>query len=131
MTDFISGAVALFVTVPLIGYIVMFILSKQVTKNHRLSVLRAIDFSTLLFIISVHFLIHIIWGQSFLWVIFLFLILLAFCFVLLHWKYKQEINFPRVFKGYWRMNFFLFLFAYLVLIIVGLYQRVSGIVAFL
>jgi hypothetical protein len=129
MTNIISLAAGLLVTIPLAGYLVMFIFSKQLTGNHRKSVHIAIDFSTLLFIFSVHFLIVLIWEESFLWLILLFLIFLAIVFVLIHWKLRQEINFAKVFRGYWRFNFLLFFFVYLILIIVGLYQRISWLIA--
>jgi hypothetical protein len=128
MTGFISGTVAVLVTVPLVGYLIIFVLSKQLTKNHRRSVQRAIDFSTLLLIISVHFLVLTIWEQSFLWLILIILIIHALVFVFIHWKFRQEIDFFRVFRGYWRMNFLLFFFAYVVLIIFGIFQRVNGLV---
>lgn len=131
MTGFLSVAAATLVTLPLVGYLLMFIFSKQLTKNHKRSVQRAIDFSTLLLIISNHFLIVVIWGKSFLWLILLILITLAIIFVLYHWKVRQEIEYTRVFKGYWRMNFLLFFFSYVVLIIYGIVQRVSGVVAIL
>jgi len=127
--SFLSVAAATLITLPLVGYLLIFILNKQITKNHKRSVQRAIDFSTLLLIISNHFLIVVIWGESFLWLIFLILIVLALVFVLYHWKVRQEIEYSRVFKGYWRMNFLLFFFSYLVLIIFGIVQRVSGVVA--
>jgi len=127
--SFLSVAAATLITLPLVGYLLIFILNKQITKNHKRSVQRAIDFSTLLLIISNHFLIVVIWGESFLWLIFLILIVLALIFVLYHWKVRQEIEYSRVFKGYWRMNFLLFFFSYLVLIIFGIVQRVSGVVA--
>ncbi len=131
MTSFLAVAVATLVTLPLVGYLLIFILNKQLTKNHKRSVQRAIDFSTLLLIIANHFLIVVIWGESFLWLIFLILIVLALIFVLYHWKVRQEIEYSRVFKGYWRMNFLLFFFSYVVLLIVGIVQRVSGVVAIL
>ncbi|MGM0902606.1 MAG: DUF3397 domain-containing protein [Bacillota bacterium] len=131
MTGFLSVAAATLVTLPLVGYLLMFIFSKQLTKNHKRSVQRAIDFSTLLLIISNHFLIVVIWGKSYLWLILLILITLAIIFVLYHWKVRQEIEYTRVFKGYWRMNFLLFFFSYVVLIIYGIVQRVSGVVAIL
>jgi hypothetical protein len=131
VTGFLSVAAATLVTLPLVGYLLMFIFSKQLTKNHKRSVQRAIDFSTLLFIISNHFLIVVIWGKSFLWLILLILITLAIIFVLYHWKVRQEIEYTRVFKGYWRMNFLLFFSSYVVLIIYGIIQRVSGVVAIL
>jgi len=131
VTVFLSVAAATLVTLPLVGYLLMFIFSKQLTKNHKRSVQRAIDFSTLLLIISNHFLIVVIWGKSFLWLIFLVLITLALIFVLYHWKVRQEIDYTRVFKGYWRMNFLLFFCSYVVLILYGIVQRVSGVVAIL
>jgi hypothetical protein len=124
VAEFISMIAATFVTVPLAGYLIVFIFSKHLTKNHRRSVHRAIDFSTLLFIISVHFLIMIICEKSFLWLIMLILVILALTFVVIHWKYRQEVDFLRVFRGYWRFNFLLFSLAYLVLIVLGLFQRV-------
>jgi len=129
MTGFISVAAAALVTVPLVGYLIIFILSKQLTGNHRLSVHRAIDFSTFLLILSVHFLIVVIWERSFLWLIMLILITLALIFVVFHWKYRQEIDFSRIFKGYWRINFLLFSLAYIILIIFGLYQRLAVLIA--
>ena len=125
MVDFFSWAAALFVTVPLAGYIIIFVLSKQLTGNHRRSVQRAIDASTIFFILAVHFLARVIWNQSYLWLIVLFMIILAIVFVCLHWKIRQEIDVARVFRGYWRFNFLLFFFAYLVLVVFGLYQRLS------
>ena len=125
MIDFFSWAAALLVTVPLAGYIMVFVLSKQLTGNHRRSVQRAIDFTTVFFILAVHFLVMVIWHQSYLWLIVLFLIFLALIFVFLHWKIRQEIDYARVFKGYWRFNFLVFFLAYLVLLVFGLYQRLS------
>lgn len=129
MISFFSSIIAAFVTIPLLGYLVVFIVCKQVIKQHKKSVHIALDVSTLLFIISVHFLILAIFEQSFLWVIILFLLVLAIIFVLLHWKIKHEINIPLVFKGFWRFNFLLFFTAYIVLTVLGLIQSVSLFVA--
>lgn len=128
MAGFISFIIATLVTLPLVGYLLMFIFSKQISKNHKRSVQRAIDFSTLLLIISTHFLVMVIWNQSYLWLILLILIVLAILFVLFHWKFRQEIEYTRVFKGYWRMNFLLFSLAYVVLILFGLVQRILVVV---
>ncbi|WNS77071.1 DUF3397 domain-containing protein [Bacillus sp. DTU_2020_1000418_1_SI_GHA_SEK_038] len=129
MISFFSSIIATFVTIPLLGYFLVFIICKQVTKQHKKSVHMALDVSTFLFIISVHYLILAIWEQSFLWVIFLSLLVLAIIFVLLHWKIKHEINLPLVFRGFWRFNFLLFFTAYVVLTVIGLIQSVSGFVA--
>ncbi|PLR80981.1 MULTISPECIES: DUF3397 domain-containing protein [Bacillus] len=125
MESVFSFLIATFVTAPLLGYILIFVIAKQLTKNHRSSVQLAIDISTILLIISVHFLIVTIWDKSFLWIILLGMISIAIGFVLLHWKIKHEINLASLFKGFWRFNFLLFFSAYILLIIFGLIQRVS------
>lgn len=125
MPGIFSAFVATLITVPMIGYIAVFIISKQITGNHRRSVNLAIDLSTFLLVLSVHFLIITIWDKSFLWLILLVLFGLAALFVLIHWKYKEEIVLPKVFKGFWRFNFLLFFSAYVILVLFGLFQRLT------
>ncbi|MGA9225228.1 MAG: DUF3397 domain-containing protein [Mesobacillus sp.] len=125
MPGIFSAVVATLITVPMVGYLAVFIISKQITGKHRRSVNLAIDFSTLLLVLSVHFLIITIWGKSFLWLILLVLFGLAAIFVLIHWKYKEEIVMPKVFKGFWRFNFLLFFSAYVILVLFGLFQRLT------
>ncbi|WP_423409952.1 DUF3397 domain-containing protein [Heyndrickxia sp. MSNUG] len=125
MPGIFSAFVATLITVPMVGYLAVFIISKQISGNHRRSVNLAIDFSTLLLVLSVHFLIITIWGKSFLWLILLVLFGLAAIFVLIHWKYKEEIVLPKVFKGFWRFNFLLFFSAYVILVLFGLFQRLT------
>jgi hypothetical protein len=83
----------------------------------------ALDYTTLLYIISVHFLMVILWGKSFFWLIILVVLVVAMVFVLVHWKVKQEIIVKRVWRGFWRFNFILFFFAYFVLTFYGLVSR--------
>ncbi|WP_415812485.1 DUF3397 domain-containing protein [Mesobacillus thioparans] len=123
MPGFFSALVAALITVPIIGYLAVFIITKQITGNHRRSVNLAIDFSTFLLVLSVHFLILTIWGKSFLWLILIILFGLAAIFVWIHWHYKEEIVLPKVFKGFWRFNFLLFSSAYIILVLFGLYKR--------
>ncbi|WP_071395438.1 DUF3397 domain-containing protein [Bacillus tuaregi] len=125
MTGFFSSIIATFVTIPLLGYIIVFVISKLITKQHRKAVRIAIDVTTFLFILSVHYFIMAIWDTSFLWVILIIMLLVAIVFVIVHWKVKHEIHFSKVFKGYWRFNFLLFGFIYIILIIYGLVHRVS------
>lgn len=129
MSSIFSSIIATFVTIPLLGYLLVFIISKQVTRQHRRSVHIALDVSTLLFVISVHYLILAIWEQSYLWVIILAMLFIAIIFVFIHWRVKQEINLPLVFRGYWRFNFLLFFTVYVVLIVIGLVQSVTSFVS--
>lgn len=109
--------------VPLLGFIIIFFLYKMITKNSRKSFHLALDLSTILFILSVHFLTMTIWGESFFGLIVIFLILIAMAFVVVHWKVKGEIVLNKVFKGFWRFNFLIFFFAYITLAVYGLLHR--------
>jgi hypothetical protein len=119
-----SSIIASFVTIPLLGYIIVFVISKCITKKHQKSVRIALDFTTSFLIIAVHYYITAIWGISLLWVIFIVMILVAILFVIIHWKTKHEIDFVKVLKGFWRFNFLLFSCAYFLLLIYGLISRV-------
>lgn len=126
MGAIISNIIAAIITIPLLGYFLVFIISKLVLKNHRKAVRVAIDLSTLLLVIAVHHLIIVIWHQSYLWLLLILMILIAVVFVIIHWKTKHEILLLPILKGIWRMNFLLFLTAYMFLIAFGLIQRLSS-----
>jgi hypothetical protein len=120
---FISSIITIFLTVPLLGFITIFIINKLITKNARKSFHKALDYSTILFIMAVHFLVITIWGKSLFWLILLVLIIIAMVFVLIHWKIKGEIILPKVFKGFWRFNFLIFFIAYVSLTLFGILHR--------
>ena len=130
MSEVISSIIATFVTIPLLGYIIVFVISKLITRNHRKSVKIAIDVTTLLFVIACHYFIMAIWGISIFWMIILFMILIAIIFVIAHWKLKHEIQFIKVFKGFWRFNFLCFGLIYIFLFAYGLILRISMAVTF-
>ncbi|MFP5111175.1 DUF3397 domain-containing protein [Bacillaceae bacterium C204] len=123
MITFLTSIISIFFALPFLGFLLVFFGVKLVTNNTRKSVHRALDSTTILFVISVHFLIVTIWGKSFFWLIILTMILIAMVFVLVHWKVKEEIILKKVMKGFWRFNFILFLFAYLTLTLYGLINR--------
>ncbi len=125
MSGIFSSIIASFVTIPLLGYIIVFVISKWLTKKHHKSVRVALDLTTFFLVIAVHYLIKVIWGLSLFWVICIVMILVAIMFVVIHWKTKQEIDFAKVFRGFWRFNFLLFSLVYLLLLIYGLISRVS------
>lgn len=129
MSELFANVIAAFITVPLLGFIVIYFVSKKIFKNSRRAFHLAIDWSTILLILSVNQIIFVLWQKSFLWAIFLVLILVALVFVFIHWKTKHEIVFQPIFKGFWRMNFLLFFTAHLFLLILGLFQRVSDLLS--
>lgn len=125
MISIISSFIAILITIPIMVYLLVFVISKQFTKSHRKSVHLALDVSTIFFILSVHFLVVTIWGHSFLWAIFIFMLCCAIIFLIINWKLKGEIIFTRFFKGFWRFSFLIFFVAYVALTLYGLIQSVN------
>ncbi|MED4226099.1 DUF3397 domain-containing protein [Neobacillus cucumis] len=123
MSTIFSSVLTLFFALPILGTILVFIVIKFILKSTKRSLHLALDYTTLLYIISVHFLIVTLWGKSFFWLIILVMLVLAMVFLLVHWKVKEEIIVKRVWKGFWRFNFILFFAAYFLLTFYGLVSR--------
>lgn len=124
MSSLIAGFAATIITLPVIGWLIFYIIMKLITNDNKKSFFFAVNISTFLLIFSVHFIAKEIWGQSFLGIILAVLIGIAMVFVFLHWKFRQEIQFRRVMRGFWRFSFLLFFSAYIILVIAGLVNSV-------
>lgn len=125
MSALLSNLAAAFVAIPLLGYVVVFVITKLATKQHRRAVKTASDLSAPLFIMSVYYLISVIWKTPFVWTVFILLLLLgaarAFARWIVHGKSRFFSKFIRV---YWRSTFLLFFFVYFLLMLIGLVRSV-------
>ncbi|PLT27683.1 DUF3397 domain-containing protein [Peribacillus deserti] len=126
MTHILSVFAATLITVPILSYVFAFIVAKQVTKSHRKSVHISADVATLFFMLSVHYMIKVIWNVSLFWILILFLLIVAIFVSILNYKYREEIDFFRILKGFWRVNFILFIVFYMILTIYGTIQGITG-----
>ncbi len=120
----VSGLVATLVMLPILSYLIVFIVAKKWTKNHRQSVQIAMDLSTILFIVSVHYLILTIWNKHLFWLILLIVLCIACCVVIVHYKVNKEIVLKKVLRGIWRLNFMCFFCVYFLLFIFGVISRI-------
>ena len=118
----IYGVIVMF---PIIGYILAFIIAKATSRNHKKSVLLAVDITTFIMLLSVHHLVKVVFNQSYLGMIILILLVIAVVFVLFIYKSKGEIELDKVFKSIWRIYFILFVIAYIALMIIGIYKNIS------
>jgi hypothetical protein len=123
MGELLSSLAALFITLPALLYFIIFIPLKIVTKNKRKAMNAAVNVTTFSLIFSIHFLILAIWNQSLFWVIALFMLITAVSFTILYWRIREEIIYPKVFLGYWRLNFLLFSVIYIGLLLYGITTR--------
>jgi hypothetical protein len=124
VSDAIAWLVATFVTLPIFAFYLIYLVSVKTTKNKRKSIKLAVDTSAIFFIIAVYFISYEIWSQSLLWLIITLIIVVAMIFTIIHWKVSEDIQLDKLLKGFWRFNFLLFVFMYLVLSVYGLVIRI-------
>lgn len=124
MEALFSGVVATLVTFPFIGYVLTFILTKQITKKHRQAVSVSIYVSSVLLVCAAHFFIFSIWHISMLWVLLMIVIIIAMIVVIVHYKMKEEIVMTHVIKGVFRINNFIFSIIYVLLAGYGIVSNV-------
>ncbi|MBD3106833.1 DUF3397 domain-containing protein [Bacillus sp. AGMB 02131] len=116
----LSALIATLVTLPIFGYLIIFIVTKQWTKSHRRAVQYGINGSVLLFVLSVHYMIQAIFGISLLWLVISVAILLSIAVVIVHLRYSGEIHYPKLLRGMVRLNAFVFVLFYFLLVVVGI-----------
>ncbi|WP_017727197.1 DUF3397 domain-containing protein [Halalkalibacterium ligniniphilum] len=124
MTHAIAWFVATLVTIPLLGWYLVYIITVKISRNKRKAVRLAADSTTLLFMVAVYFLMQEIWSKSFLWMILTIFFLVAILFTWLHWKVANDIYVRKLFRGIWRVNFLLFFFLHIILSGYGLFARI-------
>ncbi|WP_371017469.1 DUF3397 domain-containing protein [Pseudalkalibacillus sp. JSM 102089] len=127
MENLLSWIVATAVTIPLLAWYLVYIITVKTTRKKKFSFRLAVDVSTIFFILSVHFILVELLGQSFLLVILLMIIGAAGAFTVLHWKMKDDVEIHKVIKGAWRFNFLLFSTGYIVLVLIGLVHRILSV----
>ena len=120
LSSFFVFILATMISIPFLAWYGVYIITVKWTKQKGKAVRLAADASTLLFILSVHFLILAIWGKSMFWFLILIVLAIAIVFTILHYRSHEEVEFLKLMKGIWRFTFFLFCSAYVVLFIYGM-----------
>lgn len=124
MINVIAFIVAAVITVPLLGWYVIYFFTKMMTRRKSYSVKLASDVSAFFFIIAVYFMLDEIWHQSFLWLIAIVILSIAIVYTIIYWKVAEDVHIWKLFRGIWRFNFLLFFFIYFVVAIYGCYVRI-------
>ncbi|WP_100399428.1 DUF3397 domain-containing protein [Bacillus sp. FJAT-44742] len=125
MGDVLAWVLATVITLPLLGFYLVYIFTVKITKKKGRAVRLAADVSTLFFMAAVYFLAIEIWGRSFLWLMIIIVLSIACFFTFIHWKARADIEIPRLARGIWRFSFMLFFIAYFGLSLYGMSFRIT------
>ncbi|RFB19161.1 DUF3397 domain-containing protein [Bacillus sp. HNG] len=124
MVDFFAGIAATFVTIPLLGFVLVYLISRFIIKSTRKSFFLSVDVTTVFFLIAVHYLLLVIVGKSMLWLILLILLMSILIIGYMTWRKNHEIETVKVLRKSWRFVFLASTVAYFLLLLIGLVQRI-------
>lgn len=124
MGDFIILILAMILTLPIPFLFVLYFLSRKWYGRKKKAVHQTANLSVPVFILAVHVLLLVLFNQSFLAYIVIFLLLLLGLSLIIQYKIHDELQFVRAFRGFWRVSFLLFTVIYLGLSIFGILGRV-------
>jgi hypothetical protein len=119
MNNLLMWMMSIAFTFPFVSLVIILVILHVLVKNKKKSILLTIDFSTIFFIISVHFHLITIFKQSFL----LYMIIGLLCLLLITYyvdsKKTKKFSIKNVFKKVWRLSFLIFFLSYLSLVVYG------------
>ncbi|WP_330948430.1 DUF3397 domain-containing protein [Virgibacillus sp. MG-45] len=124
MIDMMAYFIAIFVTVPPITTFLIYRLLRLKSNYSRKAFFKAVNWTTLLYIIAVFIILNNLFDQFFIGIFLLVLLILFTVIIIVQWKTKIEINYQAAFKVLWRSCFLLFSFLYFVLICYGILGKI-------
>lgn len=124
MDSLLAGLIAICVIMPIIVYLAVYTISRQMLKNNKKAVRISADATTFFLIMAVHYAIIALFEHSYLWIILIVLIIIASTVLFMHYKVREEVDLKRVFTGFWRASFLLFSAAYFLLSAIGILERI-------
>lgn len=127
MDSLLAGLIAACVIMPVIVYMIVYILSRKKFKNNKKALRLSADATTLFLIMAVHYAVIALFEHSYLWIIMITLILLASIVLFMHYKVREEVDLKRVFTSFWRAAFLLFSIGYFLLAVIGITERVFAV----
>ncbi len=120
MDGFIGWVISITLTVPIISLMILYIIIRIFVDSKEKSILLAVDLSTIIFIISVHFHLMTIFEQSFLPFILLFLLCLLLIVFSLEHRKSNVTSVKKITRTTWRISFLLFVTGYFILTVYGM-----------
>lgn len=103
--------------------LIIYLISVQLYNSRWKALHKAVNWTTLLHMIAVPLLFKVIFGNSFIGIFFILLISIFTFIAVVQWKLHTEILFRHVFKIFWRVCFLMFTFLYILLVTIGIMQR--------
>ncbi|MDQ0206455.1 DUF3397 domain-containing protein [Alkalicoccobacillus murimartini] len=124
LTGTLAGFIATVITVPVLGWYLIYITTVKLSKHKPTAIKVASDVSSILFMVAVYYIMAQLWSDTSIWLIFALFFAVAFAFTIIYWKVMDDFYASKLFKGIWRLNFLLFVAIYILLSGYGLLRSI-------
>lgn len=128
VTNTVAALIATVVTIPALGWYLIYITTVKWTKQKRKAIRWASDYSTVLFIAAVYFILQQLWEPTSIWLVLALFFSIAITFTIIYWNVMDDFYASKLLKGVWRLNFIVFVMIYILLSGVGLIQSIFSFV---
>lgn len=116
--------ISIVIAMPIFATLFIYIISNKIVRHKRKAFHIAINWTTLLYIISTTELLFVIFTKYYIGIIIGIILLILIIVILYQWKTKTEIVFGKAVKVSWRIYFLLFSISYVLLLVIGIIQRI-------
>lgn len=123
MVSYISIIIASLITFPIFSTWIIYKIGNKVVRQKSRALHIAVNWTTILYILSTIMMLHIIFEQHFIGIIFGLILSILAIIIIWQWKTKTEILFSKAIKILWRLCFIIFLVTYFILVFYGIAMK--------
>lgn len=123
MVDVVFYLIAIILTAPLGVAIIIYHFLNKAYKQPIIAIHRTVKWTTILFVLSVHFLILEIFTKNIFGYLIVFLLSILTIIIIRQWRTKGEINFRKAYLLLQKISFLIFSLTYVLLILLGIASR--------
>lgn len=123
MISYISIIIASLITFPIFSTWIIYKIGNKVVRQKSRALHIAVNWTTILYILSTIMMLHIIFEQHFIGIIFGLILSILAIIIIWQWKTKTEILFSKAIKILWRLCFIIFLVTYFILVFYGIAMK--------
>ncbi|HLQ73968.1 MAG TPA: DUF3397 domain-containing protein [Bacillota bacterium] len=124
MKHAIIYTLSIIITLPFILTYLLYYLHLMIYKQSLRSLHFAINWTTMLYILSVVTIVHLLFQQTIVSYILLFMLITLSIIIYYQWKENTEVSIALAIKLLWRFCFLLFFSSYSLLVIVGIFMHI-------
>ncbi|MBM0065266.1 DUF3397 domain-containing protein [Alkalicoccobacillus gibsonii] len=128
VTSTFAAFIATVVTIPALGWYLIYISTVKLTRQKRKAIKWASDFSAVLFMAAVYFIMEQLWEPTSVWLVLALFFSVAITFTIIYWNVMEDFYATKLLKGIWRLNFLIFVSIYILLSGYGLIRSIFSFV---